>query len=216
MWVQNRSRRPYYPGPRWGQLDIVEAIFAQQAAPPALSLQSAATHRPVRILCHRSQIHDPVSDDPGSECIGPTSWHVRAHTVKSHLSHHLQISLTWSHPSTSWTTVKACIEGLQKGGGWQDGRRWCPWWWSAWSCPRAAWWWGRGAPWTNIMRCRSVYQLLQWRIRFWNKEKLLQFSVDNLHQTSNKCHVKLVSRATTQQVTAETWSQAHWTNTILL
>ena len=31
----------------------------------------------------------------------------------------------------------------------------------------------------------------------------------------NKCHVKLV-RATTQQVTAETWSQAHWTNSILL
>ena len=54
--------------PRWGQLDIVEAIFAQQAAPPALSLQSAATHRPVRILCHRSQIQDPVSDDPGSDC----------------------------------------------------------------------------------------------------------------------------------------------------
>ena len=58
--------------PRWGQLDIVEAIFAQQAAPPALSLQSAATHRPVRILCHQTQIHrsqiqDPVSDDPGSD-----------------------------------------------------------------------------------------------------------------------------------------------------
>ena len=69
----HRSRRPYYPGPRWGQLDIVEAIFAQQAAPPALSLQSAATHRPVRILCHQTQIHrsqiqDPVSDDPGSDC----------------------------------------------------------------------------------------------------------------------------------------------------
>ena len=57
--------------PRWGQLDIVEAIFAQQAAPPALSLQSAATSRPVRIrsqTSHQSQIQDPVSDDPGSEC----------------------------------------------------------------------------------------------------------------------------------------------------
>ena len=109
---------------------------------------------------------DPPLSDPRSRLrrsrillstsAGSLSWHVRANTVKSHLSHHLQISLTWSHPSTSWTTVKACIEGLQKGGGWQDGRRWCPWWWSAWSCPRAAWRRGRDAPWTNIMRCRSV------------------------------------------------------------
>ena len=128
----------------------------------------------------------------------------------------LQISLAWSRPSTSWTTVKACIEGLQKGGGWQDGRRWCPWWWSAWSCPRASWWRGRGAPWTNIMRCRSVClsivavedQVLKWG-------KTVAILCWQLASSCNKCHVKLV-RATTQQVTAETWSQAHWTNPILL
>ena len=58
---------------------------------------------------------------------------------------------------------------------------------------------------------QSVYQLLQWRK--WGKTVVILCW--QLASSCNKCHVKLV-RATTQQVTAETWSQAHWTNSILL